>query len=323
VTVKTLVVTDSSACLSPLFADREDLRILPVTVQIAGDETPEGVRDDATVWAAMAEGRHVWARSPSSGDYLVAVEESGADAVLIVTPAAEFAVMAEHARQAAALAGAPVVVVDSRTTASAQGLVVTSTLEAVADGAPITRVVQRAREASERARLLAIMGGVHWLERTGNVPDAVLQAVREDAGRPLFEVRDGCVVPVESPIGDPLQALAEAVRQVDDPPDAASAVYFHSGAADDAARLQQLLRLPGDVVEFSLALALHTGPGVVGLAWLHEPEPLDRPLRLAARKYAPGSTARAATPRRSQAGTTTSNRSLSTAFTTARATRSA
>ena len=321
--MKTLVVTDSSACFSPHVLRRPELLVLPVTVQIAGHETADGVTQEATVWSAVADGLHVWARSPSAGDYLVAAEESGADAVVVVTPAAEFAVMADHARQAAALASTPVVVVDSRTTASAQGLVVGAALEAVAEGAPITRVVQRAREASERARLLAMMGGLHWLERTGNVPEAILEAVRENPGRPLFEVRDGCVVPVETEAGDPLQALASAVRRVDDPPDLSEAVFFHCGAADDAIRLRELLRLPGDVVEFSLAMALHTGPGVVGLAWLQDPGVVGRPLRLAARTYAPGSTARTTMPRRNQAGTTTSNRSRSTARITARATRSA
>jgi DegV family protein with EDD domain len=319
----TLVVTDSSACLPPLARRRPGLRILPVTVQLAGDESTDGVVDPAVVWGALAEGRHVWARAPSSGDYLVAAEEPGYDGVVVVTPAAEFAVMADHARRAAAIASKPVAVIDSRTAASAQGLVVAAALEAASEGAPLIEVVDRAREASTRARLIATIGGLGWLERTGNVPETVVEAVRAGSGRPLFQVRDGSVLPIEPTVADPLQALSHAVLSLDDGRAISSAIFFHSDVPDEVAQLRRLLHLRAQTVEFSLALALHTGPGVVGLAWLQVPDGADPSARAAAQLYVPGRSTRATRAARSQAGTTTSKRSRSTALITARATRSA
>src|SRR5262245_4031359 len=130
---KTLVVTDASACLSPRAEGRAGLRVLPVTIHLSGDDRAEGVVDAATVWQAMGEGRHVWARAPSSGDYLVAAEERAYDGAVVVTPAAELAVMADNAHRAARMASTPMAVVDSRTTASAHGLVVEAALEAAAE----------------------------------------------------------------------------------------------------------------------------------------------------------------------------------------------
>jgi DegV family protein with EDD domain len=319
----TLVVTDSSACLPPSVSRRAGLCVLPVTVQVAGAESADGVADAETVWRAVAAGRHVWARAPSSGDYLVAAEEPGYEGVVVIAPAAEFAVMAAHARRAAAIASKPVAVIDSRTAASAQGLVAGAALDAATEGAPLIEVLERAREASTRARLIATIGGLGWLERTGNVPEAVVEAVRAGRDRPLFQVRDGSVLPIEPAAADPLQALSHAVLSLDDGPGISSPIFFHSSAPDDVARLRRLLHLRAQTVEFSLALALHTGPGVVGLAWLQDPELADPPARAAAQVYAPGNSARATSAARNHAGTTTSKRSRSTALTTARATRSA
>jgi fatty acid-binding protein DegV len=270
----------------------------------------------------MDEGRHVWARAPSSGDYLVAAEEPGYAGAVVVTPAAELAVMADNAHRAARMASTPMAVVDSRTTASAQGLVVEAALDAAAEGAPLVEVVDRAREAARRVRLIATIEGLGWLERTGNVPETVVAAVRASTGRPLFEVRDGVVVPLDAADGDPLEALCKAVEAREGGRPIASAVLFHSGAPDEAVRLGRLLKLQAPTVEFSLALALHTGPGVVGVAWLQEPAVAEPVARDAAQEYAPGKAARATSATRSQAGTTTSNRLRSTALMTARATRS-
>src|SRR5262249_7294615 len=138
----------------------------------------------------------------------------------------------------------------------------------------------------------------------------------------LFEVHDGVVVPLVAADGDPLEALCDAVASREGGRPIASAVLFHSGAPHEAARLGRVLKLEAPTVEFSLALAVHTGPGVVGVAWLQEPAPAESAARDAAHEYAPGKAARATSATRSQPGTTTSNRSRSTALTTARPTRS-
>jgi DegV family protein with EDD domain len=316
--VRTLVVTDSSACLPPRFRRRAGLRVLPVTI-VAGDhEAADDTIDPALVWRALDDGVPVWARAPSAGDYLVAVEEPGYDSAIVIAPAGEFAVMHGHALLAASMASRPVEVVDSRTAVSAQGLVVEAALDAVADGLSLVEIVDRARQASRRARLVATMAGVGLLERTGNVPAAVVEAVRQGDDRPLFELREGAVVPIDATGGEPLRSLADTVAAREDGP-GRSAVTFHADAPREAAHLRRLLKLRGPTTELSLAMAVHTGPGVVGLAWLQEREARSR---VAAHRYRSGASARTNNGARSQPGTTTSNRSRSTAETTARATRS-
>jgi DegV family protein with EDD domain len=316
--VRTLVVTDSSACLPPSVRRRAGLHVLPVTIVAGGHEGADDTIEPALVWRALGAGEPVWARAPSAGDYLVAVEEPEYDAAVVITPAAEFAVMHDHAELAATIASRPVAVVDSRTAVSAQGLVVEAALGAAAKGLSIVDVVERARDASRRARLVATMAGLGLLERTGNVPAAVVDAVRHCGGRPMFELCDGAVVPIEPTDHEPLRALAAAIASRDDGP-GRSAVTFHADAPREAAHLRRLLDLRGPTTELSLAMAVHTGPGVVGLAWLQE---LDPPARVAAHRYRSGASTRTSKGARSQPGTITSNRSRSTADSTARATRS-
>jgi fatty acid-binding protein DegV len=56
------------------------------------------------VYDALAHGEPVKSSPPSTGAYLVAIEEAKASAVVVITPAAEFTTMHHNALLAADLA---------------------------------------------------------------------------------------------------------------------------------------------------------------------------------------------------------------------------
>ena len=269
----TLLVTDSSACLDPRVARALDVRTVPIGI-VFGDGSDD--RDDTVplrrVERALARGEAIKSVAPSVLDYLVAIdgpdgEVADADSpVVVLTPAAEFTVMYATARRAAALAGRRVEVVDTRTAASAQGLVVAAAGRAAAAGADLDAVVAAAADAADRVRLLAALGGLETVAERGLVPGPSLDAARQAGPRPLFSFREGGIDVVGEATGDVVDALLERWSS-EDGPLGSEVTVFHAGATSDARRLRQVLRAPAPQ-RFSPAMTLHTGLGLVGVAWM-------------------------------------------------------
>ena len=125
------LVTDSSACL-PVDARRFRIREVPIQVRIGPDEYRDGIDLDAlTLYRALEDGVPVKSAAPTPVDYLDAIEESNAGAVVVVTPATEFTWMYRNALLAAELAPTRVAVVDSRSATAGHGLVVLAAAEAI------------------------------------------------------------------------------------------------------------------------------------------------------------------------------------------------
>jgi len=118
------VITDSSACLpDPAVADPR-VSVLPISILLPDGEWPDGPATAPRVYAALAAGQRVRSSPPTAVEYLDAIEQGDFEASVVVTPAVEFTVMYRNATVAARLSSRPVEVVDCRTAAAAQTLVV-------------------------------------------------------------------------------------------------------------------------------------------------------------------------------------------------------
>ncbi len=264
------VVTDTSACLPADVAGRPDLRVVPVTIHLPrGDVRGDSSEAARLVYESLARGEEVKSSAPSALEYLAAIEEPGADEVLVIVPAPEFTVMHRNARLAAGLARRPVQVVDSRTAAAAQGLVVTAALEAIEAGADLAQAALVAEAASRRAHLVAALEELRFIRRSGRVPAPALELADRLGIRPVFRLRDGAVERLGVPRSEEA-ALRRIVREATRAGLARAhrSAAFHAACPERAERLRTLLGGSDYVVEFSPAMGIHTGPGVVGVAWL-------------------------------------------------------
>lgn len=273
-----LVVTDSSACLPAPLLDDAAVRVLPISVSLIDAEGRENTAVVDDLQARLQAGEAMKSSPPTVLDYFEAIEDSDRDAAVVLTPAVEFTVMRRHAEAAADLANREVHVVDTRTAAAAQGLVVLAALRAAQDGATAEAVADVARRAAARADLVAVLDSLASLRRSGHVPATALDT-DGPARRVLFRFRDGSVVPLggATRVDDALERLVTEWRDgggdispsttmVDRFPET---LVFHAGEELRARRLRQRLGRADPVVEFSVAMALHTGPSCVGVAWLH------------------------------------------------------
>ena len=98
---RTLVVTDSNVGLpGPVRADL-GLRVVPISILLTDHElTDEGI-DARLVFDALGRDEEVKSSPPSVLDYVNAIDDGEHDAVVVLTPAAEFTSMFTHASRAA------------------------------------------------------------------------------------------------------------------------------------------------------------------------------------------------------------------------------
>lgn len=255
------IVTDSSACVPP---PAEEVRVVPIAIRTLHGEMHDGEPGAAErVYRALRAGEQVKSSAPSPLEYLAAVER--ATSALIVTPAAEFTGMHRSATLAADLADVPIEVLDCRSAAAAQRLVVEEAAEAAKDG--LDAAVAAAREASARVDLVATLDSLEHVRRSGRVPAVAVGLARRLHIRPVFRLRDGHVLRLGVPRSEEaaLDRVAAEWRSRGGP--GGRSVIFHAAAPDRAAALAALLEV-STICEFSPSMGIHTGPGVIGVAWL-------------------------------------------------------
>jgi DegV family protein with EDD domain len=250
------------------------ITVVPISVQIADQEYRDGVDlDPQALYRALRDGTPVKSAAPSPLDYLDAIQAAGERPVVVVTPAQEFTRMHRNALLGAELAQRPVAVVDSRAAAAAHGLVVLAAAEALAAGGGLDDAVAAAEEASGAAELVAAIESLDQLRASGRVPAVTLGLASRLGVRPVFRMRAGSAERVALPRSEEA-ALRRVVLEwrSGGGPAAGRAAVFHAGRPEQASRLAERLGVETIVSEFSAAMAIHTGPGAVGVAWLR-PQP--------------------------------------------------
>jgi DegV family protein with EDD domain len=283
------VVTDSAASLPNGAAERLGIVTVPLTLVLGGLVYADGDLDPDELMARSARDS-VSTSSPSPGEFLkalaTATEHEVSDAqVLILTVSSAMSATYEAALAAAAqVDDVEVQVVDTRTAAGAQGLVVMAAAELARAGAPLLAVMERAERVSAQVRLMASLSNLDHLARSGRVPGVAAKAGRSLSVRAMFEFAAGRArprLPARSERGAFDRIPAALMQSRPSQPGKSGgevtlrAAVLQAQAPDQAARLKGLVTeaVPdAEVFEssFSSVMIAHTGPGLVGLAWWWE-----------------------------------------------------
>ena len=264
-----VLVTDSSACLPPALFYHANVRVVPIRILLPNrsvKETPESIEE---IYSALTAAGQVTSAPPTLLEYLESIEDDAFDEALVLSPATEFAGMHRVATMAASLSGRSVEVVDTRSVAAGQCLVVAAALEAVVAGASAAEGAEVARLAASRTELVAAMAELGSMRHAGAGAAAGAAAPRR--GHPLVRLRDGAVQPLPDPASDggELGGL-EAAWLASGGPQADETVVFHGASQPRAHELCALLGVVAEIVALSPALALQMGVGCVGAAWMRK-----------------------------------------------------
>jgi len=278
------VVTDSAAAIPPALVERHGITVVPMWLSVDGDAVPEGQR----ALGELLGDTRVTTSAPTPGEFEGAVRAAlaaGASDVLVLTIASAMSASHDAATVAAREVGDHARVVDTKTAAGAQALVVLAAARVAAAGAPLDAVAAAALDVVSRVRLVATVPDLDHLVRSGRVPGIAGWAGRTLGISPLFEFRAGKVRRLRPALG--VEAAHDRIvarfRREATAGARAHVVALHALAPDTADAL--LARAVGETgavesftSEFGSVMVVHAGPGLVGLAWWWEPvSPGDPP----------------------------------------------
>jgi DegV family protein with EDD domain len=266
--VTVAVITDTAASIGPRLAAEWGVRLVPLTVVVAG-----ATYRDTEVDASTLPAGRITTAGPPPGEFLTILGEAP-DGAVIVTVAASLSSTNAAARTAATAVDVPVDVVDSNTAAGGQALVVLAAAKRAAQGGSVSEVAEAARAAARDVQLVGCLGSLDGLARSGRVPGLAALAVRKARVQFMFRLRSGAIRPIKPAAsrGAALDRMldmcvssaraglvADLVTLGDD-----ADLRDQLDQAQDSGRLT-IGRL--DAGTFGTAITVYTGPNVTGLAW--------------------------------------------------------
>src|SRR4051794_27941791 len=184
------ILTDSAAALPVDLAATYGIAVVSMWLTIGDSSIREG---DVPLGELLARG-DVTTSGSNPGEFETAIKERQAltdDGVVVCTIASTMSSTYEAAVVGARAAGGPVRVVDTKTAAGAQGLVVLAAAQAARRGADLDEVEHTARVAMEQVRLVATVPNLDPPVQSGRGPNIAGWAGRRLGLSPLFEFRDG------------------------------------------------------------------------------------------------------------------------------------
>jgi DegV family protein with EDD domain len=269
------IVTDSTGYLTEELMPA-GVRTVPVAVILAGQSFDEGTQISmAEVADALRRKAAVSTSRPAPARFAQVYAELAAedhDAIVSIHLSGDMSGTYDAARLAAREAAVPVEVVDSRTVGTAMGFAVRSAAAVAAAGGSLAEVAAEARRRAAASRTWIVVDSLDQLRRGGRIGAA--QALLGNAlmVKPILELRDGMIVPLEKQrtIGRAVARMAEiASKAVGSAP--ADVIVQHCAAPERAAELADMLRgaLPqADVhlVEVGAVISAHVGLGTISVA---------------------------------------------------------
>jgi len=284
---KVAVVTDSMACIPAELVEAYGIHIIPVYVVFGQKVFRDGVDLTPTQFYRMLRKTEVMPSTAtfSVGECLELYTElsQDAEAIVAIFISKEFSATVETALEAKSLltegeerSPVPIRVIDSRTTAMAQGFVALAAARAAAEGRSLSEIIRKAEDVICRVSLMAVVDTFEYLRRSGRVPAiaAIMGSMLQI--KPIISVEGGRAEVLDRP-----RTKAKAVRRVLEimerrvGSNPVHVAVLHGDALEEAERLRGEVASRFDCVELlitelSPVLGAHAGPGVLGMAFWAE-----------------------------------------------------
>jgi len=173
------------------------------------------------------------------------------------------------------LPGAPIEIVDSRTTAMAMGFQVLAAARAAADGANLAECKAIVEKAREHTGVIFAVDTLEFLHRGGRIGGAARLLGTALNMKPILEVTGGRVEPIER-VRTRSKSLNRLVELVEERIAGRQPVHLatlHANSPEDAKTIlkdtsQKVNAVERIFSEVSPVVGTHTGPGTVGIAFM-------------------------------------------------------
>ena len=272
------IVTDSTADLDTVDVEQYGIIVVPLTIHFGSESYRAGIDIQSDEFYRRLRDSEVLPRTsqPSPAAFQEAYEGLGdAEGIVSVHISGKLSGTLNSARAGAALleSAPPIELVDTNSASMGLGFAVLVAARAAAGGADLAAVAAAAREAAAQTRLLMLVDTLEYLQRGGRIGKARAFLGTMLKTKPLLELRNGVIEPLERP-----RTRQRATERLFDlivgTPGAAEIVVLHGSTPKEAGALAQRVQeaLP-DVLSVGIrhcspVIGVHTGPGALGAAIL-------------------------------------------------------
>jgi DegV family protein with EDD domain len=277
------ILTDSCASIPESFLTQLNIHTVAYYIHRGQEVLYDLVsvqRQEFLEWLATAKMLPTTA-SPGPGDYLTAYQEiasQGSNEIVSIhmTSRGSGAYQAATVAQSMAQENMPEVridVIDTRNVSLCQGWMAIEAARAAIAGASVDEILSKVRGMMQVARMIQTADTLKYLYMGGRIGMAQRLVGSLLNIKPLIGMEDGIIVPLGT-AHSRRQAYLAMVDLVEETVGKGKIkiAYVHAGAMEEVEKIKQLVDQRLDVVEsffaeLSPALAVHTGPGTVGVCY--------------------------------------------------------
>lgn len=280
------IVTDTTACIPREQVEKYSIEVVPVEFVFGNKSYRDGIDMTPTeFYARLRQVKKLPTTSTTSPTpYLEAYRRASqrASGILHITPPSKLSGLFNSAQLAVkmakqALPNVAIEVLDCNTAAAAQGLIVLAAARAAASGKSLAEVVEAAKSVMGRVNLFATLDTLKYLVKGGRVPKAAALAGSLLRIKPIFTISAGDAHPVTNARTNngATKRLLEIMEQKIADGQPLHVAVMHADTLDRAEELVDEISSRFGcaelfITEFTPVMGVHTGPGLVGIAFYGE-----------------------------------------------------
>jgi DegV family protein with EDD domain len=277
---KVAIITDSTVNIPQNLMDLYSIKIAP-TILIWGAETFQDGIDiqPAEFYQRLATTRALPTTSQASPAKFHERFKNALDQgqeVIALLISSKLSGTYQSAMQAKAMfPGAPIEVLDTRSTSMAMGFVVLEVARAAERGANLAECKAVADKVTQNIGVCFVVDTLKYLHMGGRIGGAARFFGTALNLKPILELRDGRIEPIERVRTQrkALERLLELTEQRINGRQPIHVSVLHANVPEEAKATLELARIRFDaceaiLTEVSPAIGVHAGPGTIGLAFL-------------------------------------------------------
>ena len=279
---KIAVITDSDSSLPADLAARYQIQQVPIAVQFGSQSFRTEIdMDDVALFARVdQENKLPTTAAPSPGDFVKAYEQAfaqGADEILCICVSSVLSTTYNSAVLAAQeMPDRKITLVDSYSASMGQGYAVLAAAQALEQGADVEQAVAIAKATAARSQVYGALATLKYLAMSGRVGHVAAGMAGLLSIKPILSIQEGKLDMLEKArtrkrawqrlIDLTLNDLQGAAPE--------QVCVVHAAAGEDAQRFAEMVQAqiacPDEVaiIPLTAGLAVHTGAGMVGIAFV-------------------------------------------------------
>ncbi len=280
---KVAIVTDTTACIPKEQVEKYGIEVVPIELVFGNKVYRDGIDISPTEFYALLRQAEKLPTTAGClpGPYLEAYRKASEEAtgILCIAESSKFSGMFNSARVAIEMAkkdtpNVAIEVLECSTAAAGMGLVTLAAARAAAKGENLAEVVGTARGVMRRVSLFATLDTLHYLVKGGRVPKAAGLVNSFLQIKPVFTVSEGDAHTVALPRSTPgaMKCILKLMGQRVIKGQPLHVAVMHADVLNEAIALRNRVSSQFDctelfITEFTPVMGVHTGPGVIGVAF--------------------------------------------------------